>query len=129
MLTPTSFVEKTQALHQKLQQLIDTASPNTDKTQVNWGLLKKVASYLRATPQRLDSMCQLNVSTTTSSLTHNCYIPMTDPTLKNILDAVHQIEQYLIASLCQEIYIVAVWRDANTTPDSHRQQTSQDPPQ
>ena len=50
MSTLTSFVEEAQALHQKLQLLIEAASPNANKAQVNWGLLKEVASYLKATP-------------------------------------------------------------------------------
>ena len=98
MSTPTSFVEEAQALHQKLQQLIEAASPNADETQVNWGLLKEVASHLRATPRRLDGARQLDTSTTASPPTRDHHVPATDLTPKDILDAVHQVEQCLIKS-------------------------------
>ena len=128
MSTPTSFVEEAQALHQKLQQLIEAASPNADKTQVNLRLLKEVASHLRATPRRLDSTHQLDMLTAMSSLTCDHHVPTTDLTLKDILDVVHQVKQCLIVGLCQGTYMAAAQRGASMTPDPQRQQAPQGPP-
>ena len=92
MATTTSFVDEAQILHSELQQLIDVASPTASETQVDWGLLRRVAGHLLATSQRTDARTPNSATPPTN------HHDDPEPTPKVILEAVHRIEHRLATS-------------------------------
>ena len=50
-MATTSFIDEALALYQELQKHIDVASTVASETQMDWGLLQRIAGHLVVTRQ------------------------------------------------------------------------------
>lgn len=118
-MATTSFVEEACALRSELQRLIEVASPTADETQVNGGLLRRIARHLQASITQTETP-------NTGAATPPAHHDTTEPTPRTILEVVQRIERRLDTDLPppngDNSYAAAARRGATAHPAPQQQQ-------